>query len=148
MNTSQQSVKVVIEGKEYIVEVGDLKEYPIVVTVNGKQYEAFIDEKGDYVERIKEMPEIETVKSLSGPSRSIRETLRYNRWAESRLPALTRANAKVRRSEDSDRPASPPAHLIGHRYPPCADNPAGKAAGAESRPFLPDPGTPSVILLY
>lgn len=65
MNKSQRRVKVTLGGKVYIVEVGDLKGTPIVVTVNGKRYEAYIDESGDKVERIKEAPGHKAVESFS-----------------------------------------------------------------------------------
>lgn len=38
MNLSDKKVKIVIDDVEYLVEVGDLEQSPVAVTVNGKQY--------------------------------------------------------------------------------------------------------------
>jgi hypothetical protein len=38
MNPAAKKVKVVIDNVEYVVEVGDLEQSPVSVTVNGKPY--------------------------------------------------------------------------------------------------------------
>ena len=42
MKLSKKQVKVNIEGKDYLVEVGDTSVDPVLVTVDGEQYEVFL----------------------------------------------------------------------------------------------------------
>ena len=42
MKLSKKQVKVNIEGKDYLVEVGDTSVNPVLVTVDGEQYEVFL----------------------------------------------------------------------------------------------------------
>jgi biotin carboxyl carrier protein len=43
VKTSRQQVRVIIEGREYLVEISDLSARPIIATVDGKTYQVYIE---------------------------------------------------------------------------------------------------------
>jgi biotin carboxyl carrier protein len=45
MKASKRKVKVMVEGEEYIVEVGDLEARPITVMVDGEYYQVEVEEE-------------------------------------------------------------------------------------------------------
>jgi biotin carboxyl carrier protein len=52
MSTSKKIVKVIINGTEYIVEVGDLSARPIIASVGNMEYQVQIDDsKGEVISR-------------------------------------------------------------------------------------------------
>jgi biotin carboxyl carrier protein len=44
---SHRRIKIIVNGNPYLVEVGDLSESPLTVTVNGKAYQVAIDGGGE-----------------------------------------------------------------------------------------------------
>jgi biotin carboxyl carrier protein len=62
METSKRKVKVIIDGEEYTVEVGDLTARPITAIVDGVYYQVEIDEE----ETTKVTPPLQTESKSSG----------------------------------------------------------------------------------
>ena len=46
MSAPKRQVKVVVQGREYLVEVGDLDARPISATVNGQSLDVYVEESG------------------------------------------------------------------------------------------------------
>ena len=42
MKVSEKKLKIVVDGREYLVEVGDISTDPVIAVVNGKQYQVYL----------------------------------------------------------------------------------------------------------
>jgi len=72
MKASKRKVKVIVEGEEYIVEVGDLDVRPITVMVDGEYYQVEVEEE----EGIESKPaaQVEASSSINLASQKVEKT--------------------------------------------------------------------------
>jgi biotin carboxyl carrier protein len=73
MKTPKRRVKVIVEGEEYIVEVGDLDARPITVMVDGEYYQVEVEE--EEVTGVTPAPASETVSSVKSTTQNVEKAV-------------------------------------------------------------------------
>jgi biotin carboxyl carrier protein len=66
---SKRQIKVIIDGTEYIVEVGDLSERPVRATVNQRTYDVQVDSSSSSTSAVENKPALEPT-AASPPART------------------------------------------------------------------------------